>query len=317
MGRTSSGLRPSSRSVGRGRGSRARSRHCRAQWRRWLRPASPSCSAPAAPSATPSTPGCSPRCTRSSAGTPAAPTCSSARRPDRSSPRCCGPACRRPTWLAGRPASHCRPRAPPSIATAKLGLPRRPAPRGRPGLGQMASPARLARAMRAPWEVRPGSLAAAVLPEGRIPTAHIAAPLDALYGDTWPARPMWVVAVELDSGRRVVFGRRRRARRPPPAEAVRASCAIPAYFEPAEIDGSRYVDGGVHSTTNADLVAAEQPDLVLVSAPMSAVRGVRRFGPGHRHAPDRPALAGPGGRRAARDAASPSWRSSRRPPTSR
>ena len=91
---------------------------------------------------------------------------------------------------------------------------------------------------------------------------------------------MWVVAVELDSGRRVVFGREG-APTATPAEAVRASCAIPAYFEPPLIDGPRYVDGGVHSTTNADLVADEAPDLVLVSAPMSAVRGASpRFGPG-------------------------------------
>ena len=164
------------------------------------------------------------------------------------------------------------------IAKAKLSLPKRPATR-RPGLGQMASPARLARAVRAPWEVRPGSLAAAIMPEGRTPTAHIAAPIDALFGDEWPQRTMWIVAVELDSGRRVVFGR---AGAPPvtASEAVRASCAIPAYFEPPEIGGSRYVDGGVHSTTNADLVGSERPDLVLISAPMSAARGVRTLGPG-------------------------------------
>jgi NTE family protein len=164
------------------------------------------------------------------------------------------------------------------VATAKLGRPTRPDHR-RPGSRQMSSPARLARAVRAPWDVRPGSLAAAVLPEGRVPTAHIAAPLDALYGDTWPSRPMWIVAVELDSGRRVVFGRDG-SPVATPAEAVRASCAIPAYFEPPVIDGQRYVDGGLHSTTNADLVAEEAPDLVLVCAPMSAVRGATpRFGP--------------------------------------
>ena len=165
------------------------------------------------------------------------------------------------------------------IEKAKLGLPRRMAPRGRPELGQMASRARLARAMRAPWEVRAGSLAAAVLPEGRIPTAHIAAPMVALYGDQWPADPMWIVAVQLDSGRRIVFGRDG-SPTATPAQAVQASCAIPAYFEPAEINGLRYVDGGVHSTTNADLVIPEQPEVVLVSAPMSAARGVRNLGPG-------------------------------------
>ena len=162
------------------------------------------------------------------------------------------------------------------VSRAGLGPPARQA-RRRPAAGSMASPTLLARALRAPWEMRPGTLAAAMLPQGRIPTAHIAAPLDALFGDTWPAAT-WIVAVDLDSGRRVVFGRNGS----PPAtvaEAARASCAVPAHFEPAEIGGRRYVDGGVHSTTNADLVDPQRPDLVLVSAPMSAVRGAARVGP--------------------------------------
>ena len=141
----------------------------------------------------------------------------------------------------------------------------------------MASPSRVARAFRAPWEVRPGSLAAAMLPAGRIPTDPIAVPFAALYGDQWASRPLWIVAVDLDTGRRTVFGRPG-APRATPAQAAQASCAIPAYFEPVEIDGARYVDGGVHSTTNADVVAPERPDLVLISAPMSAVRGAARMG---------------------------------------
>ena len=60
------------------------------------------------------------------------------------------------------------------------------------------------------------------------------------------------------------------------ADAVAASCAIPAYFVPVTIDGSRYVDGGVHSPSNADVVANEKLDLVIVSSPMSSARGVRR-----------------------------------------
>jgi NTE family protein len=189
---------------------------------------------------------------------------------------------------AGLPAADLFRRAtgqPPSargiavITRARLGPPRRPAPGSRSRGRGIASPAFLARALRAPWEVRPGALAAAVLPAGRRQDFHMAAPIDALHGDRWPAAPTWIVAVELDTGRRVVFGR---AGAPPArvAEAVTASCAIPAYYEPAEINGSRYVDGGVHSTTNAAVVAAEQPELVLVSAPMSAARGVRAGGPG-------------------------------------
>jgi NTE family protein len=162
------------------------------------------------------------------------------------------------------------------VARAGLGPPRGREPRRGTGRA-MASPLRLARAFRAPWEVRPGSLVAAMLPPGRIPTDPIAAPFAALYGSRWPSAPMWVVAVDLDTGRRTVFGRPG-APEATPAEAMQASCAIPAYFEPAEIDGSRYVDGGVHSTTNADLVEAERPDVVIVSAPMSAVRGAARVG---------------------------------------
>jgi NTE family protein len=140
--------------------------------------------------------------------------------------------------------------------------------------GASASPAALRRAMRMPWTVRPGSLAAAVLPAGRVTTHHMAGPFRALFGTTWPAMATWIVAVQLDTSRRVVFGRDTTA--VPVADAVRASCAIPAFFAPVEIDGERYVDGGVHSTTNADLVGSRRPDLVLVSAPMSAARGAAR-----------------------------------------
>jgi NTE family protein len=84
--------------------------------------------------------------------------------------------------------------------------------------------------------------------------------------------------VELDTGRRVAFGQPG-APRATMSDAVRASCAVPAYFEPIRIGASRYVDGGVHSSTNADLVAGERFDLVLLSAPMSAARGAVQLAP--------------------------------------
>jgi NTE family protein len=52
-------------------------------------------------------------------------------------------------------------------------------------------------------------------------------------------------------------------------EAVSASCAIPAYFAPVQIDGVRYVDGGAHSLSHLLEVAGEGLDLVIVIAPMS------------------------------------------------
>jgi predicted acylesterase/phospholipase RssA len=50
---------------------------------------------------------------------------------------------------------------------------------------------------------------------------------------------------------------------------VAASCAVPGYFKPVTIGGRRYVDGGLRSFTNMDVVAGSGLDLVIVSAPMS------------------------------------------------
>ena len=139
---------------------------------------------------------------------------------------------------------------------------------------RIASPERVRRALREPWRVTPGSLVSAVLPVGRRSTAHLRAPYDAMIGTGWPDADVWIVAVELDVGLRVVFGRSG-APVVTVGEAVEASCAIPGYFSPVTIDGARYVDGAVHSTTNADLVAEceSPPDLAIVCAPMSAVTG--------------------------------------------
>jgi len=137
---------------------------------------------------------------------------------------------------------------------------------------RIGSPERVLRAMREPWNVTPGSLFSALVPPGRLPTGYLGAVYDDLLGDEWPAPALWIAAVNLDVGHRVVFGRLGS----PAAtlgQAVEASCAIPGYFTPVTIDDARYVDGGVHSTTNADVVAEFEPPpvLAIVCAPMSAV----------------------------------------------
>ena len=82
--------------------------------------------------------------------------------------------------------------------------------------------------------------------------------------DPWPDKPTWLCAVDLDSGKRVVFGRD--DVRTDVGPAVQASSAIPGRFIPVDINGKRYVDGGVHSVTNADLLAPLQLDLVIISS---------------------------------------------------
>lgn len=131
-----------------------------------------------------------------------------------------------------------------------------------------AAPSVVLAAGRRPGRVRPGAVIAGLLPAGRISTSVIADGIGALFPGGWPDKPMWACAVRLDNGALTVFGRADA----PPADAgraVAASCAIPGYFAPVDIDGVRYVDGGAHSTTNLAAVWREQLDLVVVSAPMA------------------------------------------------
>jgi NTE family protein len=171
----------------------------------------------------------------------------------------------------GEPVS---PEAAALVSRAGMGarparIPSRP-PRRR-GLPRMASPALLARAALRPfWLNRPGVMLAGALPAGAVPTELVAATFRPLFGSDWPARDLWLTAVRLSDGQRVVFGREG-APVAHVADAVAASCAIPGFFEPVTIGGVTYVDGGAHSPTNADLLAdrAGDLDLVIVSSPMS------------------------------------------------
>lgn len=167
-------------------------------------------------------------------------------------------------------------RAQPAEA-AHHGLP--PVPNKRPaGTGRaMSAPRTVGRALLPPWGVRPGAALAAALPAGTVATELITAGLRPLF-PAWPEAALWINAVNLETGRRVTFGRDLRITTDV-ATAVSASCAIPSFFEPVMVDGARYVDGGVHSPTNADLLAGLDLDLVVVVSPMSIARTALRFKP--------------------------------------
>jgi NTE family protein len=139
-----------------------------------------------------------------------------------------------------------------------------------------SSPKLLLRAALRPWEARFGTVLTAALPAGRHSTEEMVAGLRRAVGEEWSDRTLWICAVRLDDGQRVVFGKEGA----PPAAvatAVAASSAIPGFFAPVEHAGVRYVDGGVHSPTNLDLLAGLGLDLVVVSSPMSTVGGTLRF----------------------------------------
>jgi NTE family protein len=123
-------------------------------------------------------------------------------------------------------------------------------------------------AARNPFQVRAGSVISALLPAGRIDTDPIARSLRHLHGDDWPERDLRICAVRARDARRVVLGMPG-APDTDVGTAVAASCAIPAYFSPVRIEGQSYVDGGMHSATNADVLLDDVPDLVVVISPMS------------------------------------------------
>ncbi len=137
-----------------------------------------------------------------------------------------------------------------------------------------ASPALALRSMARPWDIRPFKTATGLVPEGRVSTDFIGDRIRRTHDQPWPDRPTWICAVRMSDGVRVVFGRDFDDAHI--ATAVQASSAIPGYFAPVDHGSERYVDGGVHSPTNADLVAGLAFDIVVVSSPMSATRSAIR-----------------------------------------
>ncbi len=133
------------------------------------------------------------------------------------------------------------------------------------------SPTMVARSLLPPWQARPLHAAVGLLPRGTRTTEALAQRMAELHPEPWPEARFWVPVVRLSDGQRMVFGRD--DLHATAAEAVRASCAVPALFEPVTVDGQRYIDGGLHSYTNADLMGPPAFDLVVVSSPMSGTPG--------------------------------------------
>ncbi len=142
-------------------------------------------------------------------------------------------------------------------------------PLPRPGIG---SPRGLAQAALHPFRTTPMMALSTVFPIGRGSLEPVGRLVDAVADDSgWARHPQtWIVTMDYDGGRRVVFGR---AGAPPARlrDAVMASCAIPGWYAPVRIGPSRYVDGGTCSPTSLDLVAALGLDEVVVLSPMTSL----------------------------------------------
>lgn len=127
-----------------------------------------------------------------------------------------------------------------------------------------------------PGSVRPGVMLSVAMSPGRLSAQWLSDTVRWMHGgDAGPDAALWLCAVRLDTGRRIVFGREG-APAAPIGLAVASSCAIPGVFAPVRVDGVPYIDGGAWSPTNLDVLASEELDLVVVSAPMSAEAGAVR-----------------------------------------
>jgi NTE family protein len=123
------------------------------------------------------------------------------------------------------------------------------------------------------------ALRAAVLRRGRRPTREIPRLRGAIERmDSGFDGRLRVTAVDLLSGRRVVFGAPG-APRASVADAVLASCAVPWVFRPVTIGGREYVDGGAWSPANLDAAPVSRGTSVLCLNPTASPRlASDRFG---------------------------------------
>ena len=128
------------------------------------------------------------------------------------------------------------------------------------------------RALTRPLQFRPVAAGMTLMAPGRHDVVEQLAALRELEGPGWPERDLWICAVRRRDGRRVVFGRPGTPEVPLHL-AIGASCAVPGYFAPVPIGRHSYLDGGVHSPTNAAVLRGQRLDIVIVIAPMSGPTG--------------------------------------------
>src|SRR5262245_4497753 len=117
------------------------------------------------------------------------------------------------------------------------------------------------------------------LPKGPFSTEPLKDLVRRVVPEGWSPHPsLWVVACDHGNGERVAFGHPE-APEADLADAVAASCAVPGLYHPVEIGGRSYVDGGVCSTSNLDLLAELDLDLVVCLNPTSTLHPVRALNP--------------------------------------
>ncbi len=85
---------------------------------------------------------------------------------------------------------------------------------------------------------------------------------------------LWVTAMDLDTGERVLFGPGE-IEDAPVLDAVVASCAIPGVFEPVALKGRYLIDGGTGSAAHSDVLFRAGARVIVVVNPVVPIRNDR------------------------------------------
>jgi NTE family protein len=80
-------------------------------------------------------------------------------------------------------------------------------------------------------------------------------------------RELYITATDLDTTERVVLGEGEWAG-VPISRAVQASGALPLIYEPVQIGGREFIDGGIRSTTNVDVAVERGAKFIIVINPL-------------------------------------------------
>jgi predicted acylesterase/phospholipase RssA len=84
------------------------------------------------------------------------------------------------------------------------------------------------------------------------------------------ARPLYIVANDLDAGQRVVFGQGS-LREVPIPRAIAASSALPILYAPVRHEDRDYIDGGIGEVAHADIAQEAGCELIVVVNPLVPV----------------------------------------------
>lgn len=141
------------------------------------------------------------------------------------------------------------------------------------------SPSLALRSLLRPRRHTPAGVVSGWLPRGVVSTEPLREIIRRSVPGRWSAHPNhWVIACDYATGHRVCFGRED-APDADLADAVAASCAIPGFYRPVRIAGRDYVDGGVWSTSNLDVLRGRGLDLVICLNPTSTLHPIGALNP--------------------------------------